>query len=755
MLPSPAQLASSNRSSVSVSSVSELRTEGRGIEMDSRDGTQSSDNQASGQRPISVANSERTISNQTNAPRPKRNTKVVEEDDIADNPVLSVDNLTQWLINYGSSANHLLESSMRLFRDDNGTLRDSLWRPIREATNPLNSAPEAIVNATANSEDMDFNDVKAILDQTGCISLPIVMFENDRGVRIPEYQKKAKRRSGAKIVVEVKEDPESPGMYHRSCLFLSDWQRLWNYLKNDKQDEIARNAPFLRMCVELFFHRRTVQLMYFLFAWNFMVQIILQVYLPTAIPNFIMTLNYVTYIFELAVYLTACVMNKGTLPKFFEINPFRKKNNGKKFAETRPQLDEVVVLDATEHHVHWLSTVRQFGRKSCFELFHFFQTVKEDSDSNRNFSRKGMYFYKWMNMSMKVLSRLNGVDFKKTNFNRKTYRAVLLFAVFFFPLYVVALFIATYGKGLTENCHDDANGKPCRYYYLNMVLTGGGLTLVLFQYIYAAAIMISLAGLAYGGEIAFRLADGWLQKYGCLRRVSTLDSCFVDRDLITRHLGGQVASSSKLRAEIGQEFRVANGFQTGAMAASTQLSESDSEKRTVIEKSSQEISDLILRDATEQYLFIREAMTTAGRIWSPVITGLMFLALYICLADAYIIFWASSKSHHFTNIKPLLYLQLIIFVTIRVSFLVFYPILSIAFANSYLLKLSDVFRVAGQEDYAVIGGRDRWLDFLQNFPAVWTYYGVYITPERLAGLVWTSFVAFVTVALTTLASTTL
>eukprot|EP01033_Poteriospumella_lacustris_P010165 gene10165-7250_t len=680
-----------------------------------------------------------------------------EEEDTNENPVLSVDNLTQWLINFSSTAARLLRKNTRFFRDEFNVLRDSQWREVRESENPMAAAATIGTDQSINSvvEELNFKEIQSVLDKTGCISLPVVLFEQDRAQDIKRYEKSARRRSSARNIPKLEEDKEAGGVYRRHCLFLSDWQRLWNFLKHDTQDEVAQHAPYLRTCVEFFFHRRTVQMMYFLVGWNLGVSILAQILFPDAIPVYTMNFNYAYYIFQLAVYLTACLMNKGTLPKFFEVNPFRrvKKKNGAE-AFVKPDVDEKLVLNSREHHVHWGSTAQQMVRKTGSEVLHFFQTAKEEAEGNRNFSRRGMYYYKWMNMMLKVLVRLEGIELEKTNFNRQIYRFVLIFSTVFFPLYAVLITWQSNVLPLVTSCADNTHSSECRYFYVLMAGTAGFFTLWLQYVIYGASILISLSGLAYGGEIAYRLADAWLQKYGCLRRVDDVDSCYVDRDAINKGQGAEFnEQESKKREQLGKALRIANGFRVSSSGTAGSESETKEEasKRAIVEEGAKEIAGLISRDATEQYLFIREAMNTAGRIWSPVITGLIFLAIFIATAEVYAAYYATTRGYNSIYI----FIRITAFVITRILILVFYPIVSIATANAYLLKIGDVFRVSAEEDYEVIGGRDRWLDFLEKFPAVWTYYGVYVTPERLAGIAWTTFIAFLSVVFTALASTSL
>jgi hypothetical protein len=147
---------------------------------------------------------------------------------------------------------------------------------------------------------------------------------------------------------------------------------LWNFLHEDDLDEIEQTVPFLRSCVELFFHRRTCQLMYILFVWNFVVYGITQNYYQHAVPTLLANSGYVNLIFQLAVYICACIMFRGRFPRFFERrrDPFLTDSFGNLLSpHSNVTLDEVQpIRTGKEHHVHWSSTVRQMLRKSYEEI---------------------------------------------------------------------------------------------------------------------------------------------------------------------------------------------------------------------------------------------------------------------------------------------------------------------------------------------------------------------------------------------------
>lgn len=650
-------------------------------------------------------------------------------DRLEDVQLVSLDNLREWIRIFGSSSSSL-KPPERVFIDEYGNTRDSKWRKIIDTDNstasPLQPRTDDIEfkRMDKNDEDRARPNGSSLLrtrarnhalqEETGVILRRVIILQDENKTAAGE---------------DVKEGESENQTVE--CYFLSDWQRLWNFLHDDDLDEIEQTIPFLRICVELFFHRRTCQIMYVLFVWNFLVYVVTQNYFKHAIPVLLANSYYVSLIFMLAVYICACIMFRGRFPRFFERNsdPFLTDSFGNQ-RNFQTSNNANIVLDEVqqsrigkEHHVHWTSAVRQMFCKSYEEIRMLSNDMKQKRMRSANHLEKGMFYYKWLNMALKFLRRHNGVDPNKITFNRPAYRAMMLFCVFIFPIYVFAAnYVAVYIIYVEPTCRNDMHAKGCEYFIAQVILTGGTLTLFLMQYIYGASILICLVGLAYGGEVAFRLADCWLRKYGCLRRVRKLDACRLDH------------SEDRWDEPAPERFSTAN---ESADSDNDDAVGGEGKEKQKKSTGSEEIANLIRRDAIEHYLFIRCMMENAGEIWSPVLTGLLVLALYLSVdSTVYLAYY---------EIALVTVVRVALFITIRVLFLIIYPVVSIAFANSYIIKLAEAFKFCAEEDFPVLGGRNHWLEIFERFPATWTYHGVNISTERLIGLSWTTFLAFASV----------
>jgi hypothetical protein len=264
--------------------------------------------------------------------------------------------------------------------------------------------------------------------------------------------------------------------------------------------------------------------------------------------------------------------------------------------------------------------------------------------------------------------------------------------------------------------------SKCHAFAWRLPLTLGLLTDFLLVFISGAGILTGLVGLAYGGEIAYQLTTGWVEKFGCLRRVNvTSDHGEGEHDFC--HILSLTESVEYKRHQERQQT-----VNTSEEGSNEQEGDGDDDKSDEQENQKEEISTFMINDATEHYLFIRQVLLMADRIWSPVITGFIVYAVYIAFQyGLYAI--TILKNPHST-----MFIRVLIFSGTRFFVLVIYPIISIAHANSYIYKLKSIFQASSANDYETIGFRDRWITLLEECPPVWTFYGIWITWDRVFGI---------------------
>jgi hypothetical protein len=326
------------------------------------------------------------------------------------------------------------------------------------------------------------------------------------------------------------------------------------------------------------------------------------------------------------------------------------------------------------HNLQFRPTFTKFIRKSFSEAYTFFSWKTLILPA----SHKTLSYYNLLNLSLKFLTRHNGLVIKETNFNRTQYRVALLLIVFFLPFYTFYLVIyVPYWASCSVRDSGDCNFA---YYYL--IFTAGNATGYLLHYIFASSVVVALVGLAYGAEIAYRMTDSWIVRFEDLRRIPTptLEGEGPDETSVNKELFEKVVPS-------------------------------------------------LQRDACEHYMFIREYMTQAGRLWSIALVGVFGVFLFIIIAYLYALLVLKEKT-------LLLQDTVILYISIRFVVLVIYPIVSLSHANSFCYALQELFIVAAPNDFEILGGRDMWINFLASAPAVWTVFGLWVTWDKLVGFLW-------------------
>lgn len=649
--------------------------------------------------------------------------------------ILSVLSLSQWIQTYGARSDQDLEDEGETFVDTHGVRRYvSNWKAVPELRQ-------------LDQHDPTFRRLHHNL--TGCIqhSIHCVTEASDADIESGKV-------SGLSSAV-VK------------ASFLNDWQRLWYFLEDDDEDELAQQTPLFRLAIEFIFHRRTYQIFFAFTIYNMVNDAVLYHFFPYAGYEAITALYAFDALVHLFTYIVAYRLFRGQYPKLFnhKHNRHARDREVKKEEEAK-EVRHKLPGKGSYSRLHWTSALRQLMERSIKEMFLAYEDLYTNAVAYDDVAmmkqrgiRRPLTYYDLLNISLKFFTRHNGTNVAEIRWNRTEYRLMILFVVFLYPLYVIIYKeVVPYLFYILKSCKKDYHGNFCQYYLYRVITTGGAITPLFTNIVFGASILISLVGLAYGGEIANRLADTWMEKFCCLRRLPMSDSeddCFIVKAVAEEEVSkGDVALKEDSNYSDSNQMlntttsalhqRVGNSYANTNKDSSNKLDGAESSKKfrlddalTAEEKAASKelIGNLISRDATEHYLFIREMMQAADRIWSPVLTVLFVLSAYVCLSYfLYIILVIKSTGRS-------LFAQLLVIILVRILFLFIYPIVSLSHANSYIYKLQNCFKVASPDDYEIIGGRDRWVSFMIDTPAVWTYYGIWITWDRLFGILWTVLAA--------------
>lgn len=613
----------------------------------------------------------------------------------------SVQTLAQWILKNGLKVDKLLRRNEKTFIDNKGIKRYAHnWQPYEE----LSEEAEA----------------EQLFEKTGCVRLNV------------EYQLRGKFTT-AKSSKEVD--------------MLNDWQRLWSFLHADEEDEIAIHAPLLRHLLEFCFHKRTCQIFFYLVGYSFVCYLIPVILYPDAIPLLQTVCNFLSLFFQLIVYLACLMLMKGKTIAFNYI--FGSPSSSSIKNVPNHEMNNNVEEAEQYYSVHWTATFKQLYRCAKEEYNKFWHPTDTQAAISRAQSLKNsISFYRLLNMSLKLLTRYNQVDTKHSNFDRSSYRIILLFTVYVLPIYVFIYDNVFPSSYTLFYCVDSFYGHVCQSILLYAALTVGFLTRSTLQYIFAASVLVTLVSLAYAGEASFQLIHSWLKKFRSLRRVKLTDQTCKVVPFVA-----PVISSDAQKNKTTESTNINDTMVRSPLMNSSIVVDGDKLNEKIEEKieengeekeeeehwtfEDQSILDYVKRDATEHYLLIREIVNVSSEIWSPAMTGLFFIVVYSIFAFVvlFILYFYALNTFSFIIFGT--------YITVRVVILLVYPILSMSHANAYLYEIKGMFEKSALDDFLVLGGREHWIAFIDACPIVWTYYGIWVTYDRLQGILYTGFVGIV------------
>ena len=575
----------------------------------------------------------------------------------------------EWVTIYGRNAQDLLEST---FIDEKG---------IRRHTNSWMKFTEV-------------DEQKKLLN-TGCINV---------SVQVPS----AGKANSAPIA----------GIY--TVNFLTNFRSLWIYFENDSMDEVAVYTSLFKLYVNLFCHKRTVQLMIFLWMYILAMGIVVDEVYPayTPISRFI---NYFSITLELAVYIAMVVLFRGAVfPDEIGHQTEASAADSDAAAKDHSAPRQRQKFPAVGCYYYLKEALWKSSREFASLYLRRRGVALASMDADRRVS-----FYEALNIALKFISKSGGT----VNINTKRHKLKLLFIFFGVPLYVI---ISTYSSPLGPIsvmlylCHVvGQDSLICKNLWAFFAWSLGFTLVLVVKSIFIATVLLGMVGLSFGAEVGRALVDSWISRYGAMR--------ILDAD-------GNATSSSSVDSVRNGKARQKSSSQTVSVknalhpAAAVAAGGAKAGRCADLEKGAVSLSEALVyvkRDSYESYLFIREYMSTASAAWSPMILTFAFLAVFFTLL------FLVGGLQNVAIITPLMWAYYTVWVAIRIYLLIVFPVSSLAHANAYAYALQEQFLVAGPEDFAVIGGRDSWLEYLDKVPALWTVYGIAVSWDRLSGLLWT------------------
>ena len=483
--------------------------------------------------------------------------------------------LQEWIIENECISYEILSkiTSGETFRDHDGILRFvSNWFPAPEI--------DESVKVDANVK------YRQHFSNTGCFEIPLVVAR--KPVKDSLYTNHSRHIATIKI--------------------LSNWERLWHFLAADSSDEIADHVPLLRACVSFFMHKKTFLLFLFLFIYN--QSLTIWVSLEVRVSASIAVLLFIYKVSTLILYFI--------LYRLYNTNrPAISRNNSKDDDDTLPlefgysmKLESIRTKVSTVKYVtnmHWSGSVRQLVALIKVELRSLFtgsssptkqglmtDVSKADNSNNNNNNTNNTSsrssreeslrsFDMLLNIALKYLTRHCEVRREEINLNRLGYR--MAFLIIFTILPAACLLEMAYSWFITVD-YCQTSSDYCRASIIYTALTLGYLTTGLYDFLLFGAQIISLIGLMYGSELAYRMIDCWMKRFASLRRVAFSDTEDVEASTLSQRI---VSPVTALNMETNSLYIKEMSY-----------------------ISMRDLSQQLTRDATEQYLFIVEYMRQSG-----------------------------------------------------------------------------------------------------------------------------------------------
>lgn len=448
---------------------------------------------------------------------------------------------------------------------------------------------------------------------------------------------------------------------------LSDWERLWTHLSLDKSDEICRNVTLFRACIRFFMHEKTLKLVWALFVYNELVQIIVFAFNPPYPELLAISLSESAfyYFINCTLYTYFYRLYNGHPTRSSAPSDSHESNN-------KRELNTRNIMASGQ----WIAALKWMVCEAVAECTSFAVCRSQTNSYYESISQHTVSsFDQLLNIALKFLVRHCKVDVKQVNLSQRGYKLAFLTVFTVVPVYCI-LNVSSSLKNLKDICDLVGQSSPsCQYEIVSTVLRLGNLTYLVSNLLLYSTMVISMIGLTYGSELAFHMVGSWLKRYSTLRRVS-----------FHSH---QSFHHNALRQPHDNQCTVENA-NDGEMEVVVEPTEAN-EMETLI-------TEYLTRDATEQYLFIVEYLRQCGSMWSLIIVLIYFVATFLLVVVVFVV--VSSPTG--TILEPIAVLNVSVYAFLVILFLVF-PTLSLAHVNSYINHLLDLFKNSSSDDFQLIG----------------------------------------------------
>lgn len=191
------------------------------------------------------------------------------------------------------------------------------------------------------------------------------------------------------------------------------------------------------------------------------------------------------------------------------------------------------------------------------------------------------------------------------------------------------------------------------------------------------ALITMFATILYGCDVACALTNNWLNRYEGLRRVPS--------------------EENQTSGEMESEYTL------------------------------QQMAGVLERDAVERYLFLHQVLERSSRIWGFVLAGLLIVSSGL-IVYAYIDFM------YYYTVEGYIDTFSVTVMAVATCMIIF-VLGGMMLANSANDRTTSGFTYSGIKDFAIIGGREAWIQFVEKSPVYWYIFGFAITRQWFFGFI--------------------
>lgn len=467
---------------------------------------------------------------------------------------------------------------------------------------------------------------------------------------------------------------------------LFDWERLWKHLAYDPTDNLAEHATLLRACIRFFMHENSIRIYWGLLLYNSATDL----WYFSSVSNAQLE-NTVLVLFRRTIYgIFYNALRRLFVDEQLERNIEQKNNVPPGIPRNEPHRQTSVAIQSTPHYykMHWLDALRHYSSTIFSEIrsvINCTSTTTGTSSSSSSMtsatdlSREiATSFVSLVNIALKYIHQHCDNDIETIN-KKTSYVRAFRSIIFVLPFYCIGYLITTIIDNV-DACSNNSN--ECQNLIILSVLRLGYLTDAVFLYLHNGSILVSVIGLTYATMLAYHMMRCWMKRYAGLRKLRF--------DLNTINSEGRRIHST----QIGQS----NTTPTSDIEGRKSI-----EEDTIVESSTdiqlRDLSTHLQTDATEQYLFVVEYMRQSGVVWSPVITWMYLYAIIMLLSIIYVIVIASYNGATIDKDMSLILSTS----SVEILLFVIFPTWSLSHVNSLIGPMRELFTIAAQEDFAIIG----------------------------------------------------